>query len=257
MEKEEKEIKKSTKKTTTTKTAPVKKSGSAKKEPVKKVTEKKTTTKKTVKKEKAKPVAKEAKKEPVKKVAPKKTTTKKAPTKKEVVKPVIKEEVVVKEEKNIETPSKEESVVVAGIKTNKSSKELFELRKKRYILETIIIAVVVIVALLFLCNKTFLKTNYKTEAINVSIPRFSYYVKDKDNIVKFYTLRKSANLKEYYNEYLEGFIFYSCAEGNNTFYYNEETKTLIKDIKVEKKFAIKTVEITYDGRTPEEVCGLR
>ena len=110
---------------------------------------------------------------------------------------------------------------------------------------------------MLLCNKTFLKTNYKTDVLNVSLPRFSYYVKDKDNTVKFVTLRKSENLKEYYNEYLEGFIFYSCAEGNNTFYYNEETKTLIKDIKVEKKFAVKTIVVHYDARTPEEVCGLR
>ena len=133
----------------------------------------------------------------------------------------------------------------------------FEIRKKRYILEAIIIGILLLFVLLLLCNKTFLKTTYKTDNINVSIPMFSYYVKDKDNTVKFYTLRKSANLKEYFNEYLEGFIFYSCAEGNNTFYYKEDTKTLIKDIKVEKKFAIKTVEIIYDSRTPEEVCGLR
>ena len=64
-------------------------------------------------------------------------------------------------------------------------------------------------------------------------------------------------LNDYYNEQLEGFVFYSCSEGEKTFYYNEKTFSLIKEIKVEKKFAIKTVEITYDTRSPEEVCGIK
>lgn len=260
MEKEEKEIKKTTKKTTTTKKAPVKKSASVKKESVKKVSEKKETIKKVVnnekKKEEVKAVIKETKKTPAKKVTVKTVSSKPVIKKENTETPEIKKEVkvettVVKEDK------KEEKVITNTVPKKKISKELFEIRKKRYIIEAIIIAVVMFIALLLLFNKTFLKESYKTDTINISIPRFSYYVKDKDNTVKFYTLRKSANLKEYYNEYLEGFIFYSCAEGNNTFYYNEETKTLIKDIKIEKKFAIKTVEIIYDGRTPEEVCGLR
>jgi len=286
MDKEEKEVKKTPKKTaTTTKTATskqttVKKSEAAKKEKVKKV--------ETIeaKKEEVKPTVKEEKKVPVKKTTVKKTTVKPAvkkenveakEVKKEEVKPTVKEEkkVPVKkttvkkttvkpavkngevENKEVKVEIKEQKVVTSATPKNKISKELFEIRKKRYIIETIIVAVVFLVALLFLCNETFLKTSYKAGGVNVSIPRFSYFVSDKVNTVKLLTLRKSDYLKEYYNEYLEGFIFYSCAEGNNTFYYNEETKTLIKEITVEKKFAIKTIKITYDRRTPEEVCGLR
>jgi len=245
MDKEEKEVKKTPKKTaTTTKTATskqttVKKSEAAKKEKVKKV--------ETIeaKKEEVKPTVKEEKKVPVKKTTVKKTT----------VKPAVKNGEV--ENKEVKVEIKEQKVVTSATPKNKISKELFEIRKKRYIIETIIVAVVFLVALLFLCNETFLKTSYKAGGVNVSIPRFSYFVSDKVNTVKLLTLRKSDYLKEYYNEYLEGFIFYSCAEGNNTFYYNEETKTLIKEITVEKKFAIKTIKITYDRRTPEEVCGLR
>ena len=246
MEKEEKEVKKPTKKTTTTKKAPAKQV--AKKEAVKKVVNKE------VKKEEIKPVVKEEKKSPVKKTTVKKTTSKPTIKKDKVEKKEVKEKVPVA---GVSEENKDEKVITNTAPKKKISKELFEIRKKRYIIEAIILAVVLIVALVLLFNKTFLKTNYKTDAIDLYIPRFSYFVKDKDNTVKFYTLRKSANLKEYYNEYLEDFIFYSCAEGNNTFYYNDETKTLIKDIKVEKKFAVKTILVHYDSRTPEEVCGLR
>lgn len=259
MENEEKKVKKTTKKTTAAKKTPAKQV--VKKEPVKKVVKKEE--KAVVKKEEVvKPIIKEEKKNPAKKPAAKKTTVKKT-----VSKPTVKKENIeskeIKKETKVEQPEVviakelEQKVVTDATPKKKISKELFEIRKKRYIIEAIIIGIVLIIALVLLCNKTFLKDNYKTDAINVSVPRFSYYVKDKDNIVKFYTLRKSANLKEYYDEYLEGFIFYSCAEGNNTFYYNDETKTLIKDIKVEKKFIIKTIEVSYDVRTPEEVCGLR
>lgn len=270
MDNEEKKVKKTTKTTTpkksTTKTASTKK-----------VTEKKETTKKIApKKEAVKEEVKVVKKTTTK-AAPKKTTAKKETVKKAPVKKVEskKEEVkvvkkttktapkkaVVKKEVKIVEPVKEEKVekvITKEIKEEKiSKKELKEIRKKRYIIEGIIIAVVVIVGLIFLCNKTFLSVNYKTDKINLSIPRFSYFVSDEDNEVRFVTLRKSEYLKEYYNEYLEGFVFYNCAEGEKTFYYNEQTKTLIKEIEVEKKFAIKIVEVEYDTRTPEEFCGLR
>lgn len=242
MKEEKKEEKKVTKKTTTSK-----KTNSEKKESVKKVT--KTTAKKTV----AKKV--EAKKEPVKKVASKSTV-------KKVTTPKVAKKEEPKVDKKVEIPVvkeeiKEQKVVTKNTPENKASDELLEIRKKRYIVETIIVAVLVLIALVLLCNKTFLKVNYKTDFIDVDIPRFSYYVSDKDNTVKFTTLRKSDYLKEYYNEYLEGFIFYSCASGNNTFYYNDKTKTLIKEIEVEKKFIVKTIKITYDIKSPEEYCGLR
>lgn len=241
MDKEEKEVKKVTKKTTTTKKSPAKKAETPKKE-----------------------VKSSVKKAPIKKETTSKTSSAKAKTVKKVTGATPKKKVTVKKEEKIievpvvkEAPVKEEKIVTTTVKEKKVSSELLQIRKKRYIIEAIIVAILVIVTLMFLCNRTFLKTSYKNDNIEVDIPRFSYYVKDKDNKITLLTLRKSEYLKEYYNEYLEGFTFYSCAEGNNTFYYNDETKTLIKEIKVEKKFAVKKVEIIYDARTPEEVCGLR
>lgn len=215
-----------------------------------------TTTKKrtTTKKEETK--KNEVKSKPVKKTTTKKDTTKKT-TKPKTVKKTVEVKEVSQPKEEVKIQEKGSKVVTKDTKSAKVSKELLEIRRKRHLIEAIIIVVLAVIVIMLLANRTFLSINYKNDSINVSIPRFSYYVKDKDNKVKFVTLRKSKYLKEYYNEYLEGFIFYSCSEGENTFYYNEQTKTLIKEIKVEKHFAIKTIEISYDSRTPEEVCGLK
>jgi len=130
-------------------------------------------------------------------------------------------------------------------------------KKNRKVVFIALLSFVTVVFLLFLANKTFFRTEYNKNRLKIELPIFMYFISDKDNEVKLVTLRKSENLKEYYSEYLEGFTFYSCAEGETTFYYNEKTNTLIKEIKVEKNFALKTVSIIYDTRTPEEVCGLR
>lgn len=212
--------------------------------PKKKATPKKQTTKKQTKTSKS---------------ASKTNTTKKVTEKKKNTKPVKKEEKkveVVKVTKE-EAIKEQETLNIPASKKKEVSKELLEIRRKRHLIEAIIILVLVLIAAMLISNRTFLTTTYKNDNINISIPRFSYFVKDKDNKVKFVTLRKSKYLNDYYNEYLEGFVFYSCAEGEKTFYYNEKTFSLIKEIKVEKKFAIKTVEITYDTRSPEEVCGIK
>jgi hypothetical protein len=264
VENEEKKVKKTTKTTTP-------KKSTTKTVSTKKVTEKKETAKKTApKKEPVKEEVKAVKK--TTKVEPKKTVAKKETIKKATVKksePKIETKAVKKTTKSapkkevkIVEPVKEEvkveKVITKELKEEKiSKKELREIRKKRYIIEGIIIAIVVIIGLILLGNRTFLSINYKTDKVNISIPRFSYFVSDEENEARFITLRKSEYIKEYYNEYLEGFTFYSCAEGKNTFYYNDQTKTLIKEIEVEKKFALKIVEIEYDTRTPEEFCGLR
>lgn len=239
MDKEEKKVKTTTPKKTTAKKTDTNKT-------VKRTAAKQTTNKSEAK---AKPVRKATtKKATTKTTAEKKVTTTKTTKKVELPKTVVPKEEVKIEEKKVVTKEKENA---------KPSEELVKIRRKRHIIEAVIIAVLVIFALILVFNRSFLGVNYKNDSISVSIPRFSYFVGDKDNTVKFITLRKSKYLNDYYNEYLEGFIFYSCAEGENTFYYNEKSKTLIKEIKVEKKFALKTIEITYDTRTPEEVCGLR
>lgn len=232
MNNEEKEVKRRTtpKKKTTKKTET--KKTTTKSNEIKKTTTKKTEEKKTVAKKESKP----------KKIE-----------KKEEVK-IISETKEIKEEPKV--ISKESKTVTKDTKEAEVSKEVLAIRKKRYIIEAIIVIALVIIALIILCNRTFLKTGYVNDNITVSIPRFSYFVSDNNNTVKLVTLRKASYLSDYFNEYLEGFTFYSCSEGTNTFYYNEGTHSLIREIKIESNFGIKTIEITYETRSPEEVCGL-
>lgn len=222
----------------------------------KKKTTKKTETKKTT--TKSNEIKKTTTKATTKKTEEKKTVAKKESKPKKIEK---KEEVkIISETKEIkEEPkviSKESKAVTKDTKEAEVSKEVLAIRKKRYIIEAIIVITLVIIALIILCNRTFLKTSYVNDNITVSIPRFSYFVSDNNNTVKLVTLRKASYLRDYFNEYLEGFTFYSCSEGTNTFYYNEGTHSLIREIKIESNFGIKTIEITYETRSPEEVCGL-
>lgn len=232
MNNEEKEVKRRTtpKKKTTKKTET--KKTTTKSNEIKKTTTKKTEEKKTVAKKESKP----------KKIE-----------KKEEVK-IISETKEIKEEPKV--ISKESKTVTKDTKEAEVSKEVLAIRKKRYIIEAIIVIALVVIALIILCNRTFLKNGYVNDNITVSIPRFSYFVSDNNNTVKLVTLRKASYLRDYFNEYLEGFTFYSCSEGTNTFYYNEGTHSLIREIKIESNFGIKTIEITYETRSPEEVCGL-
>ena len=188
--------------------------------PKKKATTKKETVKKQTKTTKS--------------ASSKTNTTKKVTEKKKTTKPVKKEEVKVVKVTKEEAIKEKDTIKLPETKKKEVSKEILEIRKKRHLIEAIIILVLVLIAIMLISNRTFLTTSYKNDNINISIPRFSYFVKDKDNKVKFVTLRKSKYLNDYYNEYLEGFVFYSCSEGEKTFYYNEKTFSLIKEIKVEK-----------------------
>lgn len=232
----------------------VKRRTTPKKKTTKKTETKKTTTKSNEIKKTTTKVA--TKKTEEKKTVAKKESKPKKIEKKEEVKIISETKEIQEEPKVISKESKTVTKDTKGTKEAEVSKEVLAIRKKRYIIEAIIVIALVVIALIILCNRTFLKTGYVNDNITVSIPRFSYFVSDNNNTVKLVTLRKASYLSDYFNEYLEGFTFYSCSEGTNTFYYNEGTHSLIREIKIESNFGIKTIEITYETRSPEEVCGL-
>lgn len=147
-------------------------------------------------------------------------------------------------------------------KANKQMKELKRLtadkekvvdtRKKRHILEFFVIIVFLVVMLILLVNKTFFRETYKTDKINVNIPLLSYFVKDDGSQVVLKTLRKSQYVEEYFDVYTSNLTRYNCQ--NTYFYYNENTKTAIFDIKVEKKFVVKTIKINYRNGNADCIC---
>lgn len=130
--------------------------------------------------------------------------------------------------------------------------EIVEIRKKRYIVETVIIVIFAIFMLILLCNRTFFREEYKTSKINIDIPLLTFFISDDGNEIVLKTLRKSDYLKEYFDLYLSNLTRYNCDEIG--FYYDSSTRTAIYDIDVEKTFAIKTIRIKYSNGEANCLC---
>ena len=163
-------------------------------------------------------------------------------------KKLIKEE---KKRKKIET--KKRKKVEKELKDlTKDKREIFELRKRRYIIEIAIITIFGIILLILLCNRTFFREEYRTSKINIDIPLLTFFIKDDGNEIVLKTLRKSDYVKEYFDSYLSNLAMYNCGERH--FYYDEKTNTAIYDIDVEKTFAIKTITVKYNNGTADCLC---
>lgn len=137
-------------------------------------------------------------------------------------------------------------------RVSKDKEEIIEIRKKRYIFETILVAILLFFLLILLCNRTFFREEYKTSKIDIDIPLLTFFVKDNDGEIVLKTLRKSAYLREYFDSYLSNLTKYNC--GDKSFYYNETTRSAIYDISVEKSFAIKTIKIKYANGDANCLC---
>ncbi len=161
---------------------------------------------------------------------------------------------LIKEEKRIDKKDKQKAKKkTKEFKRLTAEKEkVVEIRKKRHIFEFFVILVFLIVMLVLLVNKTFFRETYKTDKININIPLLTYFIKDDGNQVVLKTLRKSQYVEEYFDTYLSNLTRYNCQ--NTYFYYNENTKTAIFDIKVEKKFVVKTVKINYRNGNADCIC---
>lgn len=137
-------------------------------------------------------------------------------------------------------------------KVSADKEEIVEIRKKRYIIETIIIVVLAIFMLILLCNRTFFREEYKTNKINIDIPLLTFFISDDGNEIVLKTLRKSEYLKEYFDLYLSNLARYNC--DTTGFYYDNSTRTAIYDITIEKDFAIKTIKIKYTNGDANQLC---
>ncbi len=112
-----------------------------------------------------------------------------------------------------------------------------------YYFKRIVLVVVSIILLLLISNRTFFKENYKTDKINIKIPLMMFFTKDDGNEIVLKTLRKTAYVKDFFDDRLMNMTRYSC--DGYSFYYDDITETAIYNITVDKNFAIKTVKIEY------------
>lgn len=162
-----------------------------------------------------------------------------------------------KKEKTSKITFNKKNPIVPNTKviTDDFSDEIIEKRNSKII----IIGISLILALIFLVllgNKTFFRNVYTNKKLKIELPVFMYFVSDNDNVVTFKTLRKSENVRQYFDEYLtnlKNFDYHNCPNSSSV-YYNEKTGIAIEDISVTKGFALKTVKIKYDIRTKDNVC---
>ena len=144
--------------------------------------------------------------------------------------------------------------------SKKTSKIITENHKKRdnyYSIILVLLAIFSIIIVLYLfSNKTFLKKKYINNDIQLDIPMFTYFISDNNNEVTFKTLKKEKYIKEFFDEYLsnlDNYDYYVCKNGNS-FYYNENTKTVIKKVDIKKSFILKTIKIKYEKNNIESLC---
>ena len=93
------------------------------------------------------------------------------------------------------------------------------------IIKLFICLILLIILTIFVVNKTFIKDNYK----NIQIPRFSYFIKDKNQELEIISIKSFRALKNYFNiENTKEFTLYTC--NNHQLYFNMKYKYFIYDI---------------------------
>lgn len=143
-------------------------------------------------------------------------------------------------------------------KTSKYKKLIAGYKRRNKLVEIIIACVVLVLVFVLCCNRTFLGTSFSKKVdnskIEISLPRFTYYIDSDDDTVIFKTLRKSENTREFFDDFItsEKFDIYYCDD--KEYYYDSEGKFFITDIKVEKTFAIKTITIKYSTIDKDVIC---
>ena len=121
---------------------------------------------------------------------------------------------------------------------------------------SVLLLVVIVIAMCLFSNKTFLKSKYIGDGIELHIPMFTYFVSDKDNKIIFKTIKKQYYVQEYFDEYLsnlDNFDYYNCKNGK-TFYYDETNQFAIKKLDIKKGLLLKTIVIEYEKNNVEELC---
>ena len=150
-------------------------------------------------------------------------------------------------------------------KRKKKENEKMNVMSLKKTLGIALIFIFSIIMLIFVCNRTFFKNNYKTSKLDIDIPRLMFFIKDDGNELVFKTYRKSQYVKDFFDYHLNNLTIYKCRA--TEFYYDDLNGIAIYSIDVKKGLALKTVTIKYAkgdadclcisdkiGRAAEEFC---
>ena len=128
----------------------------------------------------------------------------------------------------------------------------FYKKKKKFYVKYITLAVISIILLILLSNRTFFRENYKTSKIDLNVPLLSFFVKDDGNELVLKTLRKTRYVQEFFDDKLSNMKRYRC--NDYSFYYDDTNNTAIYSIDVDKSFIIKTITVRYANGDPDCLC---
>ena len=145
-----------------------------------------------------------------------------------------------------------------GVKNTKIIEKNNEQKKNR-IYNVIVLIFALCGGICLLClmfNKTFFREKYINNLFQLDIPMFTYFVSDNDNVIVLKTLKKESYIRNYFDEYLsnlDNYDYYQCNNGKS-YYYNENSKIVIKKIDIKRKLLLKTITINYAKSNLEELC---
>ena len=117
------------------------------------------------------------------------------------------------------------------------------------IIKLFICLILLIILTIFVVNKTFIKDNYK----NIQIPRFSYFIKDKNQELELISIKSFRALKNYFNiENTKEFTLYTC--NNHQLYFNMKYKYFIYDINIDNKGIYRRIKFKYSFEDNNKFC---
>lgn len=117
------------------------------------------------------------------------------------------------------------------------------------IIKLLISIIFLLIFTILIFNKTFIQDNYK----KIKIPRFSYFIKDKNKEVELISIKSYKALKNYFNiEDTKEFTIYTC--NNHQLYFNNKNKYFIYDIHVKNKTIYKIIKFKYSFEDYNEFC---
>ena len=117
------------------------------------------------------------------------------------------------------------------------------------IIKLFICLILLIILTIFVVNKTFIKDNYK----NIQIPRFSYFIKDKNQELELISIKSFKALKIYFNiENTKEFTLYTC--NNHQLYFNMKYKYFIYDINIDNKGIYRRIKFKYSFEDNNKFC---
>lgn len=117
------------------------------------------------------------------------------------------------------------------------------------IIKLFVIIILLILFTILITNKTFIKDNYK----NIKIPRFSYFIKNKNKEVELINIKSYNSLKNYYDiENIKEFTLYIC--NNHQLYFNMKYKYFIYDINIINKGIYRRIKFKYSFEDYNKFC---